>query len=620
MARADTFTNKAAVRILRDFLRPYWPWALACLIANLAAALFEGSTLALLILALQALGRPGELALPPLLGPAGQGLSQLFQRWGPELFFLATVMAAVTAQILKSGLQFGATAFIAFMESRVQAAAYSRLFSHILRLPFARVSRYRLGDLTDYLNQSNQLCNLLVYANQLLRNGLMVLAYGILLLWISWPMTLAALVIYGIVSRILRGIIGRVSRHAQRLMNATVLLTQRSTEFLQAIRLIHTFAWQPEAARQVEESVREGIEGRRKARVWTVAVEPIMDVLTVLGVAGFLIAGHRWIGGGEGSNLPALMALLLALYRITPRLGAIHSSWAGWVGCLPAVGRITELLREKEEEPSAQQTLQPFLGLRERIEFQDLDLQYRPEEPPALKGLSFSILRGSFTALVGASGSGKSSVVNLLLCLYRPTAGSILVDGVDLRMIDPTSWRQRLGIVDQETFLFHASIRENIAFGQSNASAEEIEAAARAAHAHGFVQQLAQGVDTVVGDRGYRLSGGQRQRIALARALLRKPEILILDEATNALDSESERLIQSVLEEQRRHRTILVIAHRLSTIVHADRILVLDQGAAAESGTHEELLGRGGIYARLWRLQSESPPVAATVAVEGSLS
>ena len=243
-------------------------------------------------------------------------------------------------------------------------------------------------------------------------------------------------------------------------------------------------------------------------------------------------------------------------------------------------------------------------------------LRYAPDLPPALRGIDLTIPRGRTVALVGESGAGKSSIADLLVGLYDPTDGRILIDGHDLQSLDLASWQQRLGVVSQDTFLFNASIAANIGFGCPGASRQQIEAAAATAQALGFIRQLPDGFDTLIGERGYRLSGGQRQRLSLARAVLREPELLILDEATSALDSESERLVQQALEQFERNHTVLVIAHRLSTIVNADLICVLQQGRIVEQGSHSELLALEGGYARLWRQQSQAAgPVSASGAM-----
>jgi subfamily B ATP-binding cassette protein MsbA len=220
-----------------------------------------------------------------------------------------------------------------------------------------------------------------------------------------------------------------------------------------------------------------------------------------------------------------------------------------------------------------------------------------------LEGVDVTVPKGSVLALVGPSGAGKTTLVDLLGRFYEPTGGRITVDGVDIRDVSITSLRSALGIVSQETVLFHDTVRANIAYGLGDVPDEAVERAARAANAHGFVSAMANGYDTVVGERGTELSGGQRQRIAIARAILRDPPILIFDEATSALDTESERLVQDAIEHLLEGRTVFVIAHRLSTVQRADQIVVMDDGRVAERGTHEELLERGGLYRRLYELQ-----------------
>jgi ATP-binding cassette subfamily B protein/subfamily B ATP-binding cassette protein MsbA len=246
----------------------------------------------------------------------------------------------------------------------------------------------------------------------------------------------------------------------------------------------------------------------------------------------------------------------------------------------------------------------PFSGLRQGIRLEAVGLTYLERQQPALEGIDLEIPVGSTVALVGESGGGKSSLVDLLVGLISPSQGRILVDGTDLEQIDLDSWQQKLGVVSQDVLLLNGSIRENIAFSLPEASDRAIQNAAAAADAAAFIEALPEGYDTLIGERGFRLSGGQRQRLSLARALLKDPELLILDEATSALDSPSEARILEAVERFSKGRTVLTVAHRLSSVQHADQIVVLDGGRVVERGRHGELLGLGGRYAGLWNRQA----------------
>jgi subfamily B ATP-binding cassette protein MsbA len=306
------------------------------------------------------------------------------------------------------------------------------------------------------------------------------------------------------------------------------------------------------------------------------------------------------------------LAFLTFVLRLLQPLKQISQIPAAAQNAFAAAERMFEVL-DTPSETATDRGSRTVDAFRDRIVFEDVRFAYGME--PVLEHISFTARQGEVVALVGASGAGKSTLVDLIPRFYEPTAGRITLDGVDTREIRLESLRGLTGIVSQETVIFNDTVRDNIAYGRGERfSQDEIEAAAMAANAHAFIQELPDGYGTLLGERGTRLSGGQRQRIAIARALLMDPPILILDEATSALDTESERLVQEAIDRLLRGRTVFVIAHRLSTIVHADQILVLDRGRIVERGTHAELLALRGTYHRLHAMQFRDEPVAEPAA------
>ncbi len=322
---------------------------------------------------------------------------------------------------------------------------------------------------------------------------------------------------------------------------------------------------------------------------------------------GILAASAVLFEGGQTTILPLLLTFLLALQRLSTRLKATSKTITIFADNSARMARLETIL-DKKDKVFEHSGSRPFTRLREDIEFKSIRLSYSNDDDFALNNLTFTLPRNQVTALVGESGAGKSSIIDLFMGLYQPTAGHILVNGTPLADYRLENWRQHIGVVSQDTFIFNDTILENLRYGRPSASLDEVMEAAKAAQAHKFILGLPDGYKTIVGERGYRLSGGQRQRLALARALIKEPEILILDEATSALDSESEKLIQQALEQFQKERTVIVVAHRLSTIAEADQILVLERGEVVEHGTHKSLLHQGERYARYWKLQSSQVP------------
>ena len=595
--------DRRAARTLVGLVRRRWKTASVALLANVGAAGLEGSTMVIFAVAAQTLLGDAQAGLGDALGPVGSLAEQFVGGLGREAMFFSLILAAVATVVLRSALLFGSTTATAYIQAGVFKEVWGRIFNQVMAMTFASSSRYKAGDLNQYVWDANTMHAVFQQINLLLGNLLVLLVYLALLLWLSWPMTLAALAALVVLSLSIGGVIRRVRRSAEAFLPARVEMGNRSMELFTGLRLIHTFARQKYAGERMASSVDEAVLQTRRRTIWLGLVMPAMQSAAVVGVAVFLALGLFAVRDGGDAALARLLTFLFVLYRLLPLVGRINQGRAQLVSQRPIVLRVNDMLRTDDKE-FTRDGGRRFETLRQGIELQDVYLRYEAGEMPAVDALSFGIPRGKMVALIGASGAGKSTVADLLLRLYDPGSGRILVDGEELHRLDLTQWRDRVGVVSQETFLFHASIRDNIAFGRLDATDGEIVAAARRAYAHDFISQLVDGYDTVVGDRGYRLSGGQRQRIAIARAILRDPEILVLDEATSELDSESELAIQRALDDLTAERTVLAIAHRLSTIAMADQILVLDRGRVVERGTHQELLAMDGSYARLWRIQT----------------
>jgi len=331
---------------------------------------------------------------------------------------------------------------------------------------------------------------------------------------------------------------------------------------------------------------------------------PIMELLAGFGIAGVLLYGGIRVASGEttAGTLVSFLAAAIMLYEPVKRLSRANNDIQQG---LAASERIFELLDEPISVSDAEQArlLPPFSNT---IHFEQVGLQYPNTDKAVLNDIDFTVAAGEVVALVGRSGAGKTSLVNLVPRFMDVTAGRVLIDGVDVRELTQASLRSQIALVTQEIILFNDTVLNNIAYGFDTIDREQVEAVAKAANAHEFIIKLAQGYDTLVGERGVILSGGQRQRLSMARALLKDAPILILDEATSALDTESERLVQRAIDRLMQDRTVIVIAHRLSTIRHADRIVVLDQGHIAQMGRHDELLAEAGLYGELYKLQFES--------------
>lgn len=569
------------------------------LVLSLVTAVLEGGTFALLGLTLEVLvgGREAGLArLPARLATWFTGLSR-------DGLFVAFVILAVSAQVLRAAASVLAGVLNTLLAAKVQKRVQQALYHEILRFSFPCAARYPVGDLTNYVVTPVARINYLLYNTlSTVSTSLTIAAYVVVLCYLSIPLFLAALVLFGTLAWVQKHILKRVHSYAHEVAVATTALSRRLVEALQSLRLIHLFQAQQTVLRRIGDSQDGVIAATMRMSRRTALISPLSDSVVTLGIGLFLVASYYVFQAGNSDFLPQMLTFMAVLNRMSGRVSTLGGAAAEMMGTLGGFKVVNEVLSD-QGKTYLRRGGAPFQGLSDAIVFDHVTLLYQDREVPALHAVSFRMPRGTTTALVGPSGAGKSSLADLLVGLYEPTGGRILIDGQDLAELDLGSWRARLGVVSQDTILVNDTIRENIRFARPQATDAEVVQAARDANAAEFIEALPAGYDTIIGERGFMLSGGQRQRLALARALLRRPEVLILDEATSALDGQSERAIQETLRNYHHTCTQLVIAHRLATVREADQIVVLDGGVVVEMGSHDELLARNGRYARLWETQ-----------------
>lgn len=599
---------------LLQFARPYW-------VRLVAAATFSGFVA----------GLTGAYAW--LVRPA---LDEIFIN--KNLTWLAFLPVALMAVSVLRGLAgYGQMYLMTYVGSRVVMDIRQRLFSHLIRLPIGFHLRNPSSRMMSrVINDVNLIHNAVSgVLKDLFQQTLTFLVLLGVIIYQNWRLALLAIVVVPLSAYPIVRFGNRLRRIAGAGQERTADMSTALQETLTGVRIVKGFTREAAEDRRFARFNEAYFRTTMKSTQVSAITSPVLEVMGIIGVAGII-----WYGGLQviqGAMTPGtFFSFLTAVFLMFAPIKRLASANNTIQQALSAAERVFTILDTPTEDAN-DTGVRGLQRVRSSIELREVAFRYDGIEAWALKDVSLTVWAGEILALVGSSGAGKTTLVNLIPRFYDPTAGAILIDGVDLREIRLAALREQIGIVSQETHLFDDTVRNNIAYGRDEATitagggpadappvptpagggpgdappvpTEAIIQAARAAHAHEFIMRLPHAYDTLIGENGVKLSGGERQRLAIARALLRNPPILILDEATSSLDTESERMVQMALANLMQGRTTFVIAHRLSTVQRADRIAVLDRGRLAEVGRHEELLAHGGIYNRLYEMQFQDSEV-----------
>ncbi len=525
----------------------------------------------------------------------------------PWRLLLAITIGVLVISMVKTGLHIWGRWHATRVTKLIQMAVRKRVFEHAMRLPLHRVHELKSGGTASILRQDAGSVGDLVFG--ILYNPwravIQLIGSLCILAWVDWRLLLGAVFIVPLVYLTHRTWISRIRPQYRRVRARREEVDALATESFGGMRVVRGFGCERAETNRIMRG--NHVMGRQElfAWWWTRVIEIIWETLIPLATAALLLYGGWRVLDGK-LTLGDLMMFLVYLLMLLGPLAVLAQSAAQVQNGLSGLDRVLDLLEEPREMDPAEATVAvrkaSFAG---RMTFDRVCFSYPGADTSAIEGFSLDVEPGETIALVGPSGAGKTTLCNLIARFYDPTSGDMFLDGRDVRDIDLGSYRSLIGIVEQDVFLFDGTVAANIGYGRRHATDGEIRRAAEIANAGEFIDQLPRGYDTVIGERGVRLSGGQRQRIAIARAVLADPRILILDEATSNLDTESERLIQTSVTALMQDRTCFVIAHRLSTVARASRIVVLQDSRVMEVGTHESLMSTGGKYSEMVLLQTD---------------
>jgi ATP-binding cassette, subfamily B, bacterial MsbA len=568
-------------------------------VLGFSGALFNGISTALVAPVILGYLDPGARA-QVLPGPLRK-LVDLTGVQGDQQF-LVLMGFVLLAIVLKNAATYASSLTAARLTQTLTTRIRSEGLKLLMDVDLEFYSANKIGDVINQMGgEISRTADSIKFVIQMFTAMITILVFLGFLLAISWQLTLASTGLLILVSIANQFFVRQAKQSGKELSSSSANYSIALLETLSGMRLVKSAGQEAAQYGQLTQFIHDRELAERQSQANYAVIGPVNEIAGI-GVVLMIVIAGKVLFASQMASASLMLMYLLTLFRMLPSIGQLNVLRSQFANTSPSV-QIVNAFLSRMDKPIMAQGPQRYADLGEGIRFENIWFKYPTSQDWILRGVTLDLPKGTTLALVGSSGAGKSTLADLLPRFYDCQKGEILLDGQAIQAFNLPSLRRSMGIVSQETFLFNASVFNNIAYGCENVNFDDVIAAAQRANAYEFIEKLPQGFDTQIGDRGVMLSGGQRQRLAIARALLRDPDILILDEATSALDTVSERLVQQAIDELSRDRTVLVIAHRLSTIQNADQIAVFDRGEVVEIGKHDELLARQGLYANLYNMQ-----------------